>query len=1580
MKFAHKGLNLFLVLLLIIGSVCLPAAAAPSGSEAGEAEASLTSQNAGRVLTVEPSREAYQSGETLVLKAYFGTAENPANGGIQWYYALESGEEQSLEEDSAQLSFVVPENPGESELEITVSALWEGETQQAVLRVLPEEEIPGLKSEAPELIQENTENQGNEENPAFREPLTQETPQAQVTLESLGGQELILSSPDEHNQVQLGGTLPLIVHDQAGHEVTTSSALVWTSQVPEIAAVGSSGAVTGKLAGIVYITAALQENPEVRGSLAVTVGDSLDPEPVIVARMPANNQNNVYPGYNPREVSLTYNRPIDGEETVGAFALYLSTGSLISSSLPVAWDRDNPNKLSVNLSKTLWSEAEPGSVTLAFNKTYRFEAGAGAVPIAGSGKQSPAITGTVSSNPNAWFFKTGNPISLALSPSGSNARPASLKVGQKLTLTATISIPNPVPPETEFRLDWQSENPQAVPADGTEQYTPSTNAQGLVSKITVTKELTGQDLGKVKLTAALRGMPAVSKDWYVEVQAKYDQKLAPLWTYSVPTPYQGYGKPAVTADGSSYTVLTNIYDVSQDGDGKTTQYLLALDPEGKPKEGFTSPTLTQMFPAVIAEQEGQEYVLAVREKSLLALDPDTGSVVRQVDLPSPIMGMPGLGPQGQVYLSCRNNALYSLDLSGGQWTWSFPVVEPIVNTTNGMLYSYSAPTIDLDNQVYLVHGDTLSVLKGLSGELLWEYKAPAAASFKTQVSVDEGGRVYLTDSADQIYCLSPPDGDWPVGLVWRNSSCHDVMVFPPLILPDGLLVSSDGRLAELELDTGELKAKSYAIDYSLYVLYPQTGPDPQLGADGLIYTTKGIYDSDGTVVAYYAEANPAFPTYGYSMFKLSEDGTLYRAVADASTYYALERARLYDVTGAVPVRLVSGQSQLTLYSGETGRIQTQVLDGEGVSLPGVTLEWSSADSQVASVSSDGLITAAQRGADQEPVTTAITVKVKDSTDPALSQTIEVTVLPQAVPASMVFVFDENVYTGRTVSDYEPVGETLSEVQGEAFRPIRVFVADQSGFFVPKELINWELIKDGDETGNVAMLNYQGGSGDMNIRYNANLTGTALGTLTLKASLISNPEIYCRVKLEVLPAPYEILWQIPIGGSYGKKVAQLAAGRNGEIFSVSQNQLQAVRQSDGALLWTADPGSYYGITLSAPQVDEEGNVFLYASNTTAVVAVEGTSGQTLWGFTAPGSDPVTRLVLTEDRVLALAQSGRIYELDKGKGSLLRSQPFAAGGEVSGLAAVGDKVFYSLGAEVYEIGDNGEGRTLYSQSGSVLKLEGSSPQGALILQEQKGSQVSLLSLDPAQEDPLEWTYPLAEAVTVTIAEDGMIYAVSAPADREEKHLYFLRSDGTPQADGVFQAEDWGDGDQGLYTPVAGGDGRLYIPLVGLYVFNQDLSCEKGDILTPLWKAEIKDEFSECIPRSMAVSGEGVVYLSMGEMGLLALRGTDLAGGEGLELKVSHEALKPGRLQELKIKLINHEGEACSLRLTVTLLEGAEGEQVLSYSSLTDSLDSGAVKEYPGSVRIPGSGSFRIKIQAAVPDQPEARQTILLPVQAQ
>ncbi|EHQ90799.1 PQQ-binding-like beta-propeller repeat protein [Desulfosporosinus youngiae] len=1576
MKFAHKGLNLFLVLLLLIGSVCLPVSAASSGSEQGGGEPSPAGPGSELSLTVEPDQEAYRSGDVVTLQARFGTTESPIGTGIQWHCLPESeeGPGQTLEEDSDRLSFTVPENPGEDMLEITVFAFYEGQTQQAVLNILPDE--PELSQENPES-QESEEGQKGEEDQTIQEPLNQENPEQSVAPANLAGEGLSLSSADEHNRVPIGAGLPLMVHDQEGNEVTTSSALVWTSQVPEVASVDSDGVVTGKLAGIVYITAALEENREIKGSLAVTVGDSLDPELTVVARTPTNNQNNVYPGYNPQEVSLTYNRPIDGENPIGAVALYLSTGSLISSSLPVAWDEEAPNKLKVDLSKSLWSEVGAGCVPLAFNKTYKFEMAAGAVPVAGSSKTSPAITGT--SGPNCWYFKTGQPLSIVLAPAGSSARPASLKIGEMLTLTATVNIPSPVPQGTDFKLEWQSDSPQAVPVDGTEKYTLVTNAQGLVNKLTVTKEITGQDLGKVKLTASLSGIPSVSKDWYVEVQASYNQKLAPLWTYAVPITTPGHGKPALTSDGSSYTVLSNPFgDVVYE----PTRYLLALDPEGRPKAGFASPVLTQLFPARVVEQEGQEYVLVVQEKSLLALDPDTGAVLRQVELPAQITGMPGLGPNGQIYLSCANNALYSLDLSDEKWTWSFPVVQPILNAKGGQVL-YSAPTVDQSNQVYLVHGDTLSVLNGLNGELLWEYKTPAAASFKTQAAVDEGGRVYLVDNADQIYCLNPPGGGQPVSLAWQNSSCRNVMIFPPLIMPEGLLVSSEGRLVELDLATGAKTAKNYAIDYSLCVIYPKNGPDPQLGADGLLYTTRGIYAPDGTVVAYYAEPNTSFPNNDYSMFALSEDGTLYRAIKSGESYDALEKARLYDLTGAVPVQLVIGQPELTLYSEESGRVLTQVLDQAEVSLPGVALEWSSADPQVAAVSSDGLITAAKRTPGQEQVTTTVTVKVKDSTDPALSQAIQVTVLPQAVVQSMVFIYDKNDYAGKTLSDYQVVGEKLSEVNGEAFSPIRVFVADQSGYFVPKQLIKWELIKEGDETGKVAMLNYQGGSGDDSIRYNANLTGKEVGTISLKASLINNPEIYCTVKLEVLPAPYEILWQLPLGGSYGKKVAELATGRRGEIFYVNQNQLQAVRRSDATPLWTSDPGSYYGISLSAPQVDENGNVFLYATNSTAVVAVEAQSGKVLWGYTAPGNDPVAKLVFGGDSVLALTKGGLIYKLDKAKGEPQWNQPYAAGGVVSGLAAASTgKAYYSSGSTVYELSADGQKKSLYTKGGAGLKLEGSSAAGALILQQQEGSQVSLLALDPGKDDPLQWVYPLAERVVVTVAPNGMVYAVSAPANQERKHLYFLRPDGTAQVDGQFQVNSWKKEAQGLYTPVIGENGQLYIPLVGLYVFDLNLTGEQGEMLSPLWQAEIKDEFSITVPHSIAPADEGMVFLSMGELGLVALQGTDLSGGEGLQVKVSNSVLKLGGLQELKIKLMNQQLSSQSVRLTITLIQkGNQGtEQVISYSSLTDTLTPGLIKEYPGSLRIPKTGNYQVKIQVAAPDQLEPVQTILLPVQAQ
>lgn len=1505
MKIYRKILSLALVWILLLASF-MPAMAYGAVLQS-EAEQSDGNPPQVTVLTVDPARELYQGGEKIQLQVHFIENEAPVVSGIKWSWAKDEQAAgwQKLDEDSNEILFTLPDNKTEDVFNLKFLAEYGDQSQQVKIMVSPSLKTPSNVATPP----------------AIAIPLVQMN---SVT-------ELSLSSSNENNMVNMNQTLQLKAVNQDSQEISPAD-LDWSSQVPGIATVDEQGLVKGLVAGIVYIEAALKSNPEVKNKIKVTVGTTLTPPLAILVKTPANGATNVDPN---AEISLLYNQPITVMDTLShtptenkGVYLYLynsagSAGLIPHQGSAGKVDENVLNKLIFNL-----KDVDGNNLINPLNKTYGIKVAKGAV-------KDQRGTDSALLKYQDWTFTIDTSLAQAVPKtimlSGSSDR--RLLVGDTLALTAVIK--NQEGKVLAVPLNWKVDQSNLATVDSS-------------------GKVTGQAPGNVKVTAVVDGYPSVKAEILLEIRASFPQKLSSLWTYPFDKSKQGEGKPAIKADGSSYTFLLkkSIANIMYGS-------ILALNPDGTAKQSFNSPEISQ--PPVTVNWNTRDYLLTSNAKSFLALDSETGEPVCQVELPANIVSIASVGQGGSIYLAGQDNTLYAVSLAEQRVVWHYGVSEEILKYANDTspLYGnpdnelYSAPAIDQSGRVYLVAGKTLSVLDGDTGDLLWQYTA--GNTLKTQALVDQAGGVYLVDTGNVIYGLAAQTaGSQTVQARW-SKNYPDPGIFAPVLASDGVLITSAGHLHKLNPETGELLT-TYLLD----------GPGAQIGADGLIYTTKVIYNSEGVPIAYYDDPSLDFPTdFRYSDFSLDGNGILYRAIRPGHTskqFDGIEAVRIYDLSHSTPHKLSVQQTDITLYPGESSRPQVRVLDENGVSLPGILLDWSSSAGQIVSVDAQGLVTALQVGE------AAITVKVANSSEPSLTQEIKVQVRAKPEIKKMVFVYDMNSYPSNKLTDYSLVGGGISAVKGEAFKGIRVFVADQHDEFVPKEQIVWELVSQG---GDVAMLSSAAGSGDYDIRYGATLTGKAVGTAILRAGLANHPEIKCELTLEVLPAPYTILWQLPLDGGYGNKTAALATGHSGELYYVNENKLKAIKQADQSPLWVSDPGSYYGIMLGTPQVDEDGTIYLSATDSTAVVAVDHQTGKILWGFTR-AKDPIQALAFAKDYVYALSQGGYIYKLDKAKGTLQWDKPFAAGSTVTGLAvSATDQVYYAAGSSVYTLSPTQEKAPLYTESGAVLSLEALSSQGNLIVQRKKSSSFALLSLAAIPQVQPQWSYALPEQVVLSLGREGGIYAVSAPGDTLVKRAYFLNSDGKVKVDGqIFYTAENTSNTRGIYKPIIGSQGQVYIPTVGLCVLDQ----ETGALL---WKEEIKDTYSIQVPASVAVNQEGIIYLSMGEMGLVAIQGADQAAGPGLKLNVSGAGnLRLDCLQNLEVKVINNTEQVQKILLRISLCETSKN-QVTSYSSTNDTLASKTSKVYPGSVRIPATGSYQVKVEVLDSSTRTILQELTLPV---
>ncbi|MCG8399967.1 MAG: PQQ-binding-like beta-propeller repeat protein [Firmicutes bacterium] len=1284
----------------------------------------------------------------------------------------------------------------------------------------------------------------------------------------------------------------------------------WASSAPGVARVDEDGYVTGITPGTAIITASLQFSPNVKDQIEITVAAGQLPSLEILALNPPGGASSVTLD---TEFNLVFNQPVELNNTKPQVGLAYDRdyGGEPNVYLPYFNDvfevsANVPNKVIVNINDSLEQ-----------NHVYKFMLNKSIKQKYGN-KQFAGLWG------NEWIFdtKSAGPVPNILSINDKTTQ--RLHVNTTLQMTATVKDAGGE--IIDLPVNWETDNPAMATVD----------ENGVV---------TGQSPGIVTIRAEADGWPHIEDRHKIEVRQNFTRQLMPKWTYTMPrADAKHIGHPAAGADGSTYAMIRETDD---------DFIILALNPGGGIKESFVSPLVT--MPPVVGAADEREYLFTAMDDTFLALDPHTGAVLWQVRLDAKIGTMAAAGQEGSIFVGCEDGRLYAVNSEmKDEYLWRFNTRDHILNCLPGPWHgraSDSIPTVDQEGNVYVASGHTLWVVDGSTGTLRWKFETPEKECIHCQAAVGSDGTVYIYDKAvnkDTIYALTPPATPGGTAVVEWSESYDNVDINTPVVDTDGgVYFEIEHKFVKLEPDTGEIIRQ-----------YPFTTNYARVGADGFLYTNRAIYDRNREPIAYYDDYRNNLPYFGYSRFDLGDDGTLYRSLINEGHCVGIEAMRLYDLSDSVISGLKVYEEQIVLYPGETRRLKAEVLDQNGAALPAVELQWTSSDPAVAAVSADGLVTAGDIG-DTLEKETIVTVKVKEK--PEISKGIAVKVLKPQIPHKMYFVFDS------TSNDPEQQqrAEKITAYNGEGFRPVRVFIEDLNGKFVPKQPVEWELAN----AGLVDMLNYQGGSGDYSIRYNANLTGKEAGTTTLTASLANYPDIKCSLEIEVLPAPYQVLWSIPLDGRWGQRNAHHVLGTDGQIFYVNDNRLRAVRQNDGAALWNSDPGDYLGIQLSPPQVDETGTIYLHGTGSTVVVALSPEDGAIEWNFIR-GADPVTDLQIGPDALYAPTRGGKLYKLDKDDGKPLWEAPLNIGASIDGLVvSQTGKLYLSQSGAVYEIDADGEKNLLYSESDSRLYLEEVTVAGDIIVQRRQAGQFSLLSLDAG--GGVNWTYAgLKGEVVLSCDQAGAVYAISAPSEYHEKDLYFLHPDGAAKAETTLSTDEWVRTPAGIYKPAIGRDGQVYIATCGIFV----VDGQTGGLL---WSARIKDQFGRQFPQSITVNQDGVVGVTVGEMGLMALKGLNQTASAGLNLNVGGgENLRPDSLRDLKLTVTNNQTAGQDILLLISLYD-EQLNRIVSYASFADRLAAGDEDTYTGGVNIPDRGSYRVHVQVldgAAPDKKPLRQVIL------
>ncbi|WP_053955274.1 PQQ-binding-like beta-propeller repeat protein [Inediibacterium massiliense] len=1032
--------------------------------------------------------------------------------------------------------------------------------------------------------------------------------------------------------------------------------------------------------------------------------------------------------------------------------------------------------------------------------------------------------------------------------------------------------------------------------------------------------LTAKSPGNITVLASVYDDPRIKDDYSLEIRENFSKTLLPIWSTSIDKKkYKGF--PILGKDGSVYIVT----QISRNSDNYE---ITAFNSDGTIKEGFKSPEIKNAIE--IVEVEGVEYIFGTLENKLFAISPYTGELIWQVELDSEILTTPVINSSGIIFVGCEDSRVYGVDGKSKRFIWKFDTKNQILNDINQGYYGQMP--IDEKGNVYTVAGNTLFVIQP-NGELLWKFENPdPRLYFIVQPVIGHDKTVYIADEKN-LYAIDPLGKiKWSKDGMYRNYDLN--LNQQQMVLgEDGIYMS----VAKKDYEGQE--------QYETFTKFdPQTGeilkeyPYPsffgRIGKDQKLYTTKIIYDEAGEPMAYYDDYKNDIPYFSYSAFNLGEDNSIYRILNSESLAIGIEKVTLYDTKDSVIDDLKLYEENIVLYPKEEHRIKAEVLDQNKAVLYNKKIIFESNDPDVVSIEEDGMMKAKKVG----EATITITIKEK----PEIHKSINIKVIETPIPEKMYFVYDDvdrgNDPQNQQIVDVE---KGLKGVCGEGLRSIRVFIEDQNNKFAPKQPIEWIL----EDSSIVSMLNYQGGSGDDKVRYNAVLTGKKIGKTILTAKLVDHPEITCSIPIEIEATPYEIKWEVPLQGHWWEKRAYHVMGKEDEIFYVNENRLLAVNKHTGNSLWISEIGAYLGINLGHPKIDTNGDIYLYGKDSTAFIKVNPKNGEIIWKK-VEGNDGIKSFEIGEDGVYALTQRGKLYHLNK-DGEFLWETPLEVGQNSSILLSESGVLYLSMNEKVFVLQNEKKLNNIYTGEGE-LSIEDITSNENIILQQKKGEKYNLLSID--QKGNCKWTYEGIDGkVELSCDDQGSVYAVEKKQDDflRDIHIYFLNSDGTER---VKKALDKVGRPDGVYKPLIGSDGRVYISLVRLYVVDPQTGEKQ-------WQVSLKDAFSHQAPDTITVDEDEIIYVTAGERGLVAIKGKEISN-KGISLNIiGGNKVYLGSFQDISLEIKNNLKENKNIILKISLYDE---EKEIQNTSFKDHMNAKETKSYDCGIHIPEEGNYKMTIK--------------------
>jgi YD repeat-containing protein len=405
----------------------------------------------------------------------------------------------------------------------------------------------------------------------------------------------------------------------------------------------------------------------------------------------------------------------------------------------------------------------------------------------------------------------------------------------------------------------------------------------------------------------MRGGPVVDAEGNIYVGGE-DKKLYSLdahgtvkWTYTSDYPF--YPTPAIGPDGTIY------------GASDTVQ---ALTSAGSLKWQYARRDIGMIIVVPLKLNSAGDTVYLVANSSIgsgdriIALQAANGTFKWEMVFTKGSSSIPGLGPDGTVYVGSEESTVYALEPTNGTLKWKHQEAQgvirgPISVDEQGNIYFCINPQFPGDNALICLHPD---------GSVKWSYRPGEYVANPPSIAIATDGTIYAGFYG--MHAITP-NGQ----LKWKSNTANNIGIYPGAAVVDQTgnvyFGTSDGKLLAYSATGSAL----WQLDHG------GNGSGPVLAADRLLYF------SDGQNTVYALKSLPVPITSAPTIQQVSYNGTLlssqWTAVSQPSvTGYTLALFQNENELQSINTTALQGDLTVSLSAGISYTVKARATGSSGM--------------------------------------------------------------------------------------------------------------------------------------------------------------------------------------------------------------------------------------------------------------------------------------------------------------------------------------------------------------------------------------------------------------------------------------------------------------------------------------------------------------------------------------------------------------------------------------------------------------------------------------------------------------------------